>query len=55
MTRRPRIEFVSAVYHVISRGVHGEAIYQDEEDRQGFFNGGKSEVDQTEVRDGRCF
>ena len=36
MTRRPRIEFVSAVYHVISRGVHGEAIYQDEEDRQGF-------------------
>ncbi len=29
MTRRPRIEFVSVVYHVISRGVHGEAIYQE--------------------------
>ncbi len=34
MARRPRIEFAGAFYHVISRGDHGEAIYQDDEDRK---------------------
>ena len=36
MARKPRIEFAGAVYHVISRGDRGEAIYQDEEDRRLF-------------------
>jgi hypothetical protein len=29
MVRRPRIEFVDAFYHVLSRGNHREAISQD--------------------------
>ncbi len=33
MVRKPRSEFAGAVYHVISRGDRGEAIYQDDEDR----------------------
>ena len=33
MARKPRIEFAGAVYHVISRGDRGEAIYKDDEDR----------------------
>jgi len=33
MARKPRIEFAGAVYHVLSRGDRGEAIYQDDEDR----------------------
>jgi putative transposase len=36
MARRPRIEFARALYHVISRGYHGETIYQDDEDQEGF-------------------
>jgi putative transposase len=36
MARRPRIEFSGALYHVISRGDHGEAIYRDDRDREGF-------------------
>jgi len=36
MARKPRIEFAGAVYHVISRGDRGEAIYQDDEDRRVF-------------------
>ena len=36
MARKPRIEFAGAVYHVISRGDRGEAIYQDDEDRRLF-------------------
>ena len=31
-----RIEFPGAVYDVISRGDHGEAIYQEDEDRRLF-------------------
>ena len=37
MARRPRIEYAGPFYHVISRGDHGEAICQDDEDRQGFY------------------
>ena len=33
MARRPRIEFSGASYHVMSRGDHGEAIFDDDEDR----------------------
>ena len=36
MARKPRIEFAGAVYHVISRGDRGEAIYQDDEDQRLF-------------------
>ena len=36
MARRPRIEFPGAVYHIMSRGDRGEAIYWDDEDRQRF-------------------
>jgi len=36
MARKPRIEFAGVVYHVISRGDRGEAIYQDDEDRRLF-------------------
>jgi len=33
MPRKPRIEFPGAVYHVMSRGDHGEAIFRDDQDR----------------------
>ncbi|MEW5817402.1 MAG: transposase [Spirochaetota bacterium] len=36
MARRPRIEFAGAVYHVISRGDHGEVIFGDDKDRGEF-------------------
>ena len=36
MARKPRIEYADAIYHVISRGNRGEAIFQDEEDRTHF-------------------
>ena len=36
MARKRRIEFAGAVYHILSRGDHGENIYQDDEDRKGF-------------------
>ena len=38
MPRKPRVEFAGAVYHVMSRGDHGEAIYQDDADRQRFLD-----------------
>ena len=36
MARPLRLEFSGAVYHVTSRGDRGEAIYRDDEDRQGW-------------------
>jgi REP element-mobilizing transposase RayT len=33
MTRPLRLEFAGALYHVTSRGDHGEALYRDERDR----------------------
>ena len=36
MARKAWIEFAGAVYHVISRGDRGEAIYQDDEDQRLF-------------------
>jgi len=32
MARSPRIEFAAAVYHVISRGDRGQAIYLDDDE-----------------------
>ena len=36
MARQLRIEYPGAVYHVLSRGDHQEAIYRDDWDRQAF-------------------
>jgi REP element-mobilizing transposase RayT len=36
MPRQPRIEYQGAVYHVISRGDHDQAIVQDDTDRSRF-------------------
>lgn len=36
MPRKPRIEYSGAVYHIMSRGNHHEAIYRDAIDRQIF-------------------
>jgi len=32
MARKPRIHFVGALYHVISRGNRGQVIFRDEGD-----------------------
>jgi REP element-mobilizing transposase RayT len=34
MTRPLRLEFAGALYHVTSRGDHGEALYRDDKDRK---------------------
>ena len=34
MARKARVEFAGAVYHVLDRGDHREAIYRDDQDRQ---------------------
>lgn len=36
MPRSPRIQYEGAVYHVMSRGDHGEPVYQDDADRAAF-------------------
>ncbi len=36
MPRRPRIEYAGAMYHVMSRGNRGCAVYQDDQDREIF-------------------
>jgi len=33
MARKPRIEYAEAVYHVMSRGNHGEALFRDDDER----------------------
>ena len=33
MARQPRIEYPGAVYHIMSRGNHGEAVFHDDEER----------------------
>jgi putative transposase len=38
MARKPRIEFPGAIYHVMSRGDHGEAIFEIDEDRERFLD-----------------
>lgn len=36
MPRAPRIEFAGAIYHVMNRGDHLEAIFKDDVDREIF-------------------
>ena len=36
MARQQRIEYEGAIYHVMSRGDHGEGIFEDDEDRLRF-------------------
>ena len=36
MPRKPRVEYAGAVYHVMSRGDRGEAIFRDDADREMF-------------------
>ncbi len=38
MARKVRIEYPGAVYHLMSRGDHQEAIFRDDEDRQLFLS-----------------
>jgi REP-associated tyrosine transposase len=38
MSRPIRIEFGGALYHVTSRGDRGEAIYEDDTDREQFLS-----------------
>ena len=38
MARAMRVEYPGAVYHVLSRGDHGEAIYPDDRDREMFLD-----------------
>jgi hypothetical protein len=41
MSRRLRIEFSGAVYHITLRGDRREAIYLDDVDRQSHLEGGR--------------
>ncbi|MBN2161759.1 MAG: hypothetical protein JXR25_02295 [Pontiellaceae bacterium] len=36
MARKPRIEYEGAIYHVMSRGNRGDAIFLDDKDRETF-------------------
>ena len=36
MTRKLRIQYPGAIYHVMNRGDHREPIYQDRKDRELF-------------------
>ena len=36
MARKPRVEYAGALYHVMSRGDRGEAIFRDDGDRELF-------------------
>jgi hypothetical protein len=38
MPRKPRVEYVGAIYHVMSRGNRGDAIFLDEKDHQTFID-----------------
>jgi len=38
MPRAARIEHAGAIYHVMNRGNHLEAIFKDEKDREVFLN-----------------
>lgn len=38
MPRKPRIEYPGAIYHIMSRGNRGDAIFLDEQDRETFID-----------------
>ena len=44
MSRKLRIEYPGAMYHVMNRGDQREDIFRDDEDRQRFRNRVKPEV-----------
>ena len=38
MPRKPRVEFEGAIYHIMSRGNRGDAIFRDEKDYETFID-----------------
>src|SRR5213593_1680583 len=38
MARKVRVEYPGAIYHIVSRGNHREAIFRDDEDREQFIS-----------------
>ncbi len=38
MPRKPRVEYAGAIYHVMSRGNRGDAIFLDDKDHQTFID-----------------
>jgi REP element-mobilizing transposase RayT len=38
MARKPRLEYAGAIYHVMSRGDHSEAVFRTDADRVGFLS-----------------
>jgi len=38
MPRKPRIEYLGAIYHIMSRGNRGDAIFLDDKDRETFID-----------------
>lgn len=38
MPRKPRVEFEGAIYHIMSRGNRGDAIFLDDKDRESFLD-----------------
>jgi hypothetical protein len=38
MPRKPRVEFEGAIYHIMSRGNRGDAIFLDDKDRETFID-----------------
>jgi REP element-mobilizing transposase RayT len=38
MARKPRVEYEGAIYHVMSRGDHGEEVYRNEADNEVFLD-----------------
>ena len=38
MARKPRLEYSGAIYHVMSRGNHGEGIFRTDADREDFLS-----------------
>lgn len=50
MPRKPRVEYEGAVYHVMCRGDHGEAVYEDDADRRAFLECIEDACGKTEWR-----
>ena len=38
MPRKPRVEYAGAIYHVMSRGNRGDAIFLDDKDHETFLD-----------------
>jgi hypothetical protein len=48
MARKLRVQYPGAIYHVLNRGDRREAIFKDDEDRQGFLQTLGEVCDKTE-------